>query len=121
MTGCVSTDSLIIPRQKTFRKSLDREKWLSLYRSLQNKHSKKRADGTELRIRMINKRSVKDEIEENSLCTRVVKDFITALLSVIYAILIHVSVNSLINCTHSVPRVISVILTSFTLYFVNPS
>ena len=75
MTGCVSTDSLIIPRQKTFRKSLDREKWLSLYRSLQNKHSKKRADGTELRIRMINKRSVKDEIEENSLCTRVVKDF----------------------------------------------
>lgn len=46
---------------------------------------------------------------------------ITALLSVIYAILIHVSVNSLINCTHYVPRVISVILTSFTLYFANPS
>ena len=57
------------------REQVSRKKQLSLYRSLQNKHSKKRADGAELRIRMINKRSVKDEVEENSLCTHVVKDF----------------------------------------------
>lgn len=73
------TESLIKPRQKTFRMSLDRKKQQSLYRSLQNKHSKKQADGAELRIRMNNKRSGEDRVEENSLCTHVVKDSSTSL------------------------------------------
>lgn len=73
------TESLIKPRQKTFRMSLDRKKQQSLYRSLQNKHSKKQADGAELRTRMNNKRSVEDRVEGNSLCTHVVKDSSTSL------------------------------------------